>query len=81
MRASQTGSRDVIVELFASAAILWKEAAELASDAIGSHKRIGRMYAVVERLQKKIDQTRRRIRIYTSLNRILKSLALFESGF
>ena len=34
------------------------------------------MYAVAERLHKNIDQTRRRIRSYTSLNRILKSLAL-----
>ena len=33
------------------------------------------MYAVAKRFQKKIDQTRRRIRIYTSLNRIPKSLA------
>jgi hypothetical protein len=39
------------------------------------------MYAVAERLQKKIDQTRRRIRIYTSLNRIPKLLARGESGF
>ena len=81
MRASQTGSRDVIVELFASVAILRKEAAELARDADRLHKRIGRMHAVAERLHKKIDQTRRRIRTYTSLNRIPKSLAHGESGF
>ena len=75
MRASETGSRDVIVELFASVAILRKEAAELARDADRLHKRNGRMHTVAERLHKKIDQTHRRIRTYRSLNRIPKSLA------
>jgi hypothetical protein len=75
VRASQTGSRDVIVELFASVAILRKEAAELARDADRLHKRIGRMRSVTDRPPEKIDQTRRRIRIYTSFNRIPKSLA------
>ena len=75
MRASQTGSNDVIVELFASIAILWKEAPRLAKDADRLHKRIGRMRAVGGRLHKKIDQTHRRIRSYSSLNRIPKSHA------
>jgi hypothetical protein len=36
---------------------------------------------VADLFYKKIDQTHRRIRTYRSLNRIPKSLALFESGF